>query len=151
MIPTNLFNGSIMAAVAADTALLAAAGADAPKMILLTGNFTPGRNLTIDDVVQPTFTGYTPISVTPGAQQVVNNPTNQMPGILLKEPAGGFKFLCTAFTDPEQVITGYGLMTGDGATLIAAQRFDTPVTIKYSGDFVEVSAILGFLANPPIV
>jgi hypothetical protein len=67
----------------------------------------------------------------------------------LKEPVGGFKWVCTADPAVPEVVYGYALLDSGGTILYFSDLLPAPVTISAAGNFVELSAVLGYLQSVP--
>lgn len=146
LVPSAAFNARIAALVAADVALL---GSVDPITIALTTNeFAPSPTNVLADLTLATFTGSAPKTVVTGAQVVIRNEETGGYGVQLKEGAGGFNFVCTTAPASTQAITGYCVIQ-NGITLLACARLDASKAIQFIGDYVDLSAIFGFLPEQP--
>lgn len=146
LVPTAAFNARIAALIAADTTLLASAD---PVTIKLTTNiFTPSPTLTLGDMAFAAFTGSAAKTVTTGTQVVIHDEESDGFGVQMKEPVGGFNFVCTAAPGTPEVITGYAVILNN-ATLIATARLDADKEVRVVGDYVDLPAIFGFLPAQP--
>lgn len=109
--------------------------------------FTPGLGLLESDLVEATFVGYAAkTAVAP--QLLIRRPGGGNWGILLVEPAGGFKWICT--TAPVSAQTIYGFFALGDAGDIYSALLAVPKVIQFVGDYVEISAELGFLTTSPL-
>ncbi len=134
--------------IAADTGILAAATAMHCHLVI--NSFTPSLSLELADVTLATFTGSTPLNAGTGVQPVLLNPLTNQYEIRIKEPAGGWSWICTA--DPATPETVYGFILTDTADtlLIGSGLVDTPVEISAAGQGLEIGSIkLQFLNSSP--
>jgi hypothetical protein len=146
MIPTKAIRNACMELLAADTATLAAVAAN--KIFLYVNNATPSENSVLADFTPATFTGSGSKLVTAGVQPNGYVPATQDSRIDLSPPAGGFRWECTATPTPAETCYGYCLTDNGGVTLLAAQRFTTPIVIASIGDAIALSdPNLTLLAN----
>lgn len=134
--------------LAADTTTLAPA-VNGNKVALIAAAFTPNEDLVVGDLTFATFTGSTPLVCGTGTQPVGIDPNTGQQVISIKEPAGGFRWECTADPSPAENIFGFALTDNAGATLFAVEAFDAPITISASGQFIEIPfARLTFVLQP---
>lgn len=145
LVPSKAFNDAIAALVAADTAWLASASPITVK--LTTNEFTESDTNVLADLNFATFTGSAAKTITTGNQVVIRDEDSGALGVQLKEPVGGLNFVCTAAPGSPEVITGYAVIL-NGVTLIASARLDANKSIGFVGDYVDLSAVFGFL--PPL-
>lgn len=148
MIPSRELFEAMIDAMAADTAYLAAATAMHAHLVV--SNFVPSQTTALADLDLATFTGSAPKSAGTGAQSVfLDALTNQMV-IQLKEPAGGWTWVCTA--NPAEPETVYGIAMTDtaNAVLLGTLLLAEAVTISASGQGFSVPDIrLRFATNSP--
>ncbi len=113
--------------LAADTGTLAAA--TAMHAHLIAAPFDPSIDLDLGDLTFATFTGSAAKALGTGTQPVFVDASTGLRTIVLKEPAGGLVWECTA--DPVAPETIYGVAVTDtaDAVLHAVLPFVNPVTI----------------------
>ena len=105
---------------------------DAATVHLFTNNIVPDVDTVVGDLTQASFTGYAASSAIEwGAVYNVDGG---------KAVQGDRKqFTASADVDPQVAVYGYYLMSGDVTPVyLGAERFDTPVYIRNSGDAVGV-------------
>jgi len=146
MIFTNLFITDTASSIAEDADYFAA-GADL-SIALVENDFTPDPSLEIADVALLSSNGITPKALGAGAAHKIWDDVWGVWGFAINEPAGGLLFQLTSIPDP--VITAYGwaLYNSDTQALIATARFDEPIVLTTIGQYVEISAIVGWLQAP---
>jgi len=118
---------------------------NSPRLLLVTNDFTEDKNLVYTDFTYANFTGSAAKEIPFGAQIEIVEQESERLGIMLKEPLGGLNFVCTAAPAEPETITGYVVYNGDNFSMIAMHRFQQDQTIAEVGDFVEISAKLGFV------
>lgn len=118
-------------------------GPDA-EVRLIVEPFTPTAYLEVDDLTYASFDGGEPKAPDSNPQNITS-PSTGMPGLLLREPAGGFNYVCSGTTDLPQTVYGWAVIDS-GGLLAFCDLLDEPVVISEVGDFVTLSAILGY--NP---
>lgn len=114
---------------------------DAMKVALVASNFVPSLDLTIGSLTLASFTGSTAKLAGVGDQTVYNDPVTGNRILQIKEPAGGWTWLCTATPTPAQVIYGFILTDNAGTVLYGSQVLPNPITIDVAGQAVTVGAI----------
>jgi hypothetical protein len=144
MISTRVFDQAAMSAIQ-DLPEWGTDAPTAPRVALVTTDFTEDKSLAFEDFAQATFVGSTPKVVTFGAQNLVVEQVTERFGIVLKEPAGGFNFICASAPGSPETITGYIVYNGDDETLYAMHRFDEDKIIAGVGDYVQLPAEFGFV------
>jgi hypothetical protein len=113
---------------------------------LVISPFVPGPDVSIADLTQATFDGSSQLSIPTQPQIVVlDNETGRL-GILLKEPVGGYKWVCTADPDPAQIVYGYAVYSSEDDVTFFTELLPSPVTISSIGNFVELSGLIGYLS-----
>lgn len=127
--------------LAADATTLAPA-VNANEIHLVTDDFVPSDQLVLADFNDATFTGSTAKDCGTGTQNVVMDPASGDQLIVLKEPAGGWLWECTAAPAAPEIITGIILTTDARAALLGMMRLPENVTIQNVGDGVLVGAII---------
>jgi hypothetical protein len=125
--------------LAADAASLAPA-TDANKLALIAAPFTPGESLTFADLTLATFDGSTPILVGVGTQPTGFDPNNTDMLIDLLPPVTGFRWETTGTTDLPQTIYGVALLNHAADTLLASERWSTPVTLTAINQRIDAGA-----------
>lgn len=147
MVPTQSFVDLMVDALMASPVF--GTGSDTYDFYLIAAPFTPGLNLVSSDLTYATFTGGAgKVGGTPPQLQIRKSDTGQW-GVLAIEPTGGAKWVCTAAPASPETIYGWALRK-DGTTLVFTQLLPEPVTIAQVGDFVEVTAIMGFFTTMPL-
>jgi len=143
VIPTRLALQEINSTFVANDAIF---GEDpAHQVILVISSFVPGPDLQLTDLTEATFPGYSEITVpAPPQLAILDNDTGRF-GAVLKEPVGGYKWVCTAAPDPSQVVYGWALADSDG-NLWFTELLPEPITISDVGNFVELTAVVGYLS-----
>lgn len=126
--------------LAADAATLAPA-ADANVMVLFMNDIQVNEDLVAADLTEADFTGYAEIAGAVGGQQVGVDPVTGDQVITILAPAGGYRWECTGAPAEPQPIYGYALMNEAKTTLLAATRFDVPITVANVGDFIDIGAV----------
>lgn len=119
------------------------------RVKLFTNDFSPnGSDISFFDLVEPTFPGYSEKQCSDSESSLVahDQPTDRI-GIMLAEGDTSFLFRATANPAAAETIYGWWLWDADDELVVGAARFDQPVVIERPGDFVEVSAVLGFFAD----
>jgi hypothetical protein len=92
------------------------------------------------------FAGSTPITVpAPPQLETIDNETGRF-GVLMKEPVGGYKFLCTTAPDTPETVYGWVVYDEEDALLYFTELLPNPVVITDVGNFVELTAVLGYLS-----
>lgn len=137
--PTSALRLAGADALAADTNSLA--DAVGLKVHLIKADFDPGNATDFTTLTEATFTGSTAKAATAGAQTSGWDPERGAPVIILKEPAGGWTWECTA--DPASPETIYGIAVTDNtsADTLWSEKLATPVTIAAAGDIVSLGQI----------
>lgn len=149
MIPSTAVFNQTQALLAADASTLAPA-ADANIVSLVISNFVPAKNLNIGSLTLATFTGSTPKPAGLGAQTVFLDPLTNERVIQIKEPVGGWSWVCTATPGTPETVFGVILTNDDGTVYLGSELLPTPVEIAASGQGLTVGALfLRFLDNSP--
>lgn len=147
MTPIQLFINRIAALINADTSWLASP--DNMKMALVAAPFVPAPTLVAGDLTLATFDGSGPPNVPAGAQNLILDSVTGSWGVSLKEPTGGFIWICSTAPLVPETIYGYALLDSD-LELIASALLDEPVVISAVGNYVQISSVFGFLSYQPI-
>jgi len=142
MKPTTKLWVTMIGQIGSDTVTFAPKLAAAMWILLVKVPFTPGLGLTLTDATDlATFIGSTPLAITAAVRPAVNDPLTSRQTINLPPPAGGFLWTCSTAPSPPETIYGVALSssstTVNGASLLAADLLDTPVTITNVNDFVK--------------
>ena len=116
------------------------------KIALVVSSFVPGPDVDISALTLASFTGSAPIDVPAPPQNIVVDNESGRVGILLKEPVGGYKWICTAAPDPAQTVYGWIVYLEDLSELFFSELLPEPVVITSVGNFVELTATLGYLS-----
>lgn len=148
MKPMKTLRLSLGEALAADATSLAPA-ADANEIALIAADFVEDETLVIGDLTLATFTGSDPISGATGTQLAGIDPLTGEQVITIKEPAGGYRWECTADPVAPEEIFGYALTTKDGVALLAVKRFEETITITEAGQQIDIgNATLRMVLEP---
>lgn len=140
MLPMVALRLQLGALLAADTTTLAPS-VTANKIALINAAFTPSENLVVGSLSFATFTGSAPKSGTIVAQGTGIDPSTGSQQINITAPAGGWRWVCTAAPGSPETIYGYALTDSTGATLLAVQPLDVPLTISVVGDTVDLGSV----------
>lgn len=132
--------------IAADAGTLAPA-MNANHVHLIKVPFVPDYSTTFNSMNEATFTGGAAKSAGTGTQPNFRDPVTGNFVIDLKEPAGGWVWICTA--DPVSPETIYGVIITDNADAVTlgSGLLDNPVTISASGDAVDVGDLQYLFAS----
>lgn len=136
MIPSNVILDAVPTLLADDTATLASVTAN--KLVLVASPFTPGPDLDISGLTLATFTGSTPVDAGTGNQTVFVDVQTGYRTVQIKEPAGGWTFICTADPTVPETIYGWIFVDNAGTVLLGAALLDAPVTISVAGQGITV-------------
>lgn len=148
MVPSLDLFKSIQSLLAADTAGLA--NATANKVSLVVSSFVPSQTLDLDALTLASFTGSTALAAGTGTQQVFLDPVTNQWQIQIKEPAGGWNWICSVTPDPVQTVYGWVLTNGAIDTLLASGVLTSPIPISVAGQGLSLPYLrFGFLANSP--
>lgn len=147
MLPVKDLRLALGELLAADVATLAPVAAN--KIALVTNAFVPDEALTFGDFTLATFTGSTPKAGAAGAQQAGIDPNTGEQKITILAPAGGWRWECTADPVAPETVYGFILVDNAAAVLLAMESFVNPITITYSGDFIDLGAAeMTFVVQP---
>lgn len=148
MIPSLALFKTQQSLLAADTTLLA--NATANKVSLVASSFVPSQTLDISTLTLASFTGATALAAGTGVQQVFLDPVTNQWQIQIKEPSGGWNWICTADPSPAQTMYGWILTNGAIDTILASGLLAAPIPISASGQGLSIPYLrLGFLQNSP--
>jgi hypothetical protein len=139
MIPTLAIREKMAQLLAADTATLAQA-ANANKMALVMNDLAPSEGTVLSDLTLATFDGNTPIDVGLNTQPEALDPVTSDAIIDFKPPVTGFRWETTGVTNLPQTIYGYALVDNGITTLLACERFDTPITLTATNQRIDIGA-----------
>jgi hypothetical protein len=145
MVPSSSLFDSMVSLLAADTAGLA--NATANKVALVISSFTPSRSLALGSITLATFTGSTPLSAGTGTQQVFSDPLTGLKLIQIKEPAGGWNWICTATPGSPETVYGWVLLVNDLSAILGSGLLDTPVQISANGQGLSIPYLRMLFSN----
>lgn len=137
MLPMKAIRLALGEALAADATSLAPA-ADANKIALIASDFVLDETLVIGDLTLATFTGSTPLLGAIGTQLAGVDPLTGEQIITIKEPAGGYRWECTAAPGAPETIYGFALVDNAGTGLLAVELLPEPITIAAVGDQIDI-------------
>lgn len=123
----------------ADTATLGAVAA--LKVHLAINSFAPGLDLALGDLTEATFTGSTAIAAGAAPYDAYYDALTGLYTVRVKEPAGGWNWICTAAPAAAETVYGVYLTNSAGTTLWGAQLLPEPVTIDDADQGVGVGDI----------
>lgn len=144
MILTQAYAVLVQEAIIAAAAFNPAAGSEF-KLALTTNEFTPDPTLTIADLDLAAEAGIAPKVLPAGQTLYAVMDENGRLGFYMNEPAGGFNFVCDELPEAPITVTGWALCNNALTTLIASDRLETTKVIQKVGEFVNLSALFGFL------
>jgi len=111
--------------------------------------FVPSAELTSGELTYATFEGSEAIVLNAQPQLgIIDSQTGRV-GVLIKEPVGGLKWIATDVTDLPQTIYGWAIRDNDDGSLLFSELLPEPVVISAVGNFVEVTAVLGYAKINP--
>ena len=148
MIPSRELWQAIIDAAAADAAYLAAL---TPMHVhLAIAPFVPGLDLDLGTLVEATFTGGADLNAGTGAQPVSFDVPTGSEIITVKEPAGGWSWVCTVAPGAPETVSGWYVTDTADAVLLGSGLLDAPVTIDDAGQGLSIPRItLSFAENSP--
>lgn len=149
MLPMIAVREEIGILLAADATTLAPAGS-ANKIALIGAVFTPRETLVATDLTLLSGHGLDPIAGATGAQSVGLDPVTQEQIILIKPPAGGYKWTTSGGLAVAKTIYGYALLDTTLATLLAVQTLPTPITVAADGYLIDVDPVEMRIVLAPI-
>jgi len=144
MIPTrytlNLINNDLLA-----NALL---WNDDPatRVGLVKSSFVPSPDLQMTDITMASFTGGEDILVPAPPQLAILDNDSGRVGIIMKEPVGGYRWICSVAPDPAETIYGWIVYDTDDQRIFFSELLPAPVVIAAVGNVVEITAVLGYLS-----
>ncbi len=145
MTPTQALLDAVAAAIAADTAALAAAGF--LHVYPVKQAFSPGIGLVVADVPKADFDGGTP-KVTSSATILTGIDPQTGEWILeIPEIAGGWRWEVSGTTNLPQTIHGFALTNVGESTLWGTALLDAPVVLTAVSQVVEVGSVAFRLSN----
>jgi len=154
MLLMNAMYGSILESMLADTTLLAhvTAGDSDVGLVLITEPFTATRGMVLADLTlaeAPT--------VLPQAVLLMGDPTAEIvidssgaSGLKMVEPVGGFTWTFNGASVAPISCYGAALVRSAAdvpSLLMAVASFSQPVVLSLDGQTLQVSSLLGFLAD----
>jgi hypothetical protein len=139
MQPTQTLQAAMVAAMAEDTAFLAAA--TAMHVHLVIEPFAPSLALVLGDVTLATFPGSDPLSAGTGAQPVLTDPLTGLLNIRILEPAGGWSWVADDTVVTPETVYGWILTDTANTGLLGSGLLETPVTIEAEGQGLEIPSI----------
>ena len=148
--PTRLVRLTIGDALAADPDTFAPP-TDANKISLIMSDFTPSEDLTLSDFTLADFTGSAAKSFGTGAQNVGIDPSTGDQVVVLKDPAGGYRWVCTVAPTTPQSIYGIAVTNMDVDVLLGVAKLPTPITITNVNDQIVVGSVEVRLLQTPFV
>jgi len=148
MIPTQATVDFINSLYANNTTVWGAA-ANTAMIRLVQAEFVPSAALVTGDLTFATFDGSDAIEIPFGAQTVIRDSVTGRVGILLKEPLGGFHWLCGDTVNLPQTIYGYTVQNIATGNLLWSGLLPESRVISGVGDFVEITSLLGYLLINP--
>lgn len=140
MLPMKALRLKFGELLAADTTTLAQA-ADANVVVLIQEDFNLNENLTVGALVPADFTGSTPLAGGLGTQLVGIDPLTGEQVITLEDPAGGWRWECTAAPAEPQTIFGYALMNEAMDAIWGAAKLPDPITIVDAGHEITIGSV----------
>lgn len=113
---------------------------DELKIVLLISNFTPP----ITDPTSPTpatFTGSTPKEAGLNDADVYVDPVTGIDYIQLKEPVGGWNWICTADPASPETVYGWMITNAAGSETYGSAKFATPIVINAAGQGIQIGQV----------
>lgn len=149
MQPTRLLWVSQADLMAADTTNLAAA--TAMHLHIAKAPFVPSLDLDIGTLTEADFTGATALDAGTGTQPTYMDSADGLLTIRVKEPAGGWSFLCTADPVAPQTIYGWYLTDTADTVLLGSGLLPQPVVIQEAGQGFSIPEVtLKFAQEYPL-
>lgn len=129
--PTQMIFERAVILLGTDTATFNPAS-DPPRVILINQPFTEGLGLTIADLTEADFDGYSGVEIQNPALESIDPLTGQA---VLNITAGASPFLweTTGTTNLPQTIYGYAVVKNDGTVLYSATRFTAAQEVTLTG------------------
>lgn len=149
MTPAKLLSDALASLLAADATTLAPA-ADNNIVSLVISPFTPDPGLDITTLMLATFTGSAPKLAGLGTQTVFRDPISGLRVIQIKEPIGGWNWVCTVTPGAPETVYGVLLTDEAGTVYLGSELLESPTTIALAGDGVTVGSLwFSFMPNNP--
>jgi len=123
----------------ADTATLGAVAG--LKVHLAINAFAPSLGLALTDLTEATFTGSAALTAGAAPYDAYYDALTGLYTVRVKEPAGGWNWICTAQPAPPETVYGVYLTNGAGTTLWGSMLLPEPVTIDDANQGVGVGDI----------
>lgn len=139
LIPSALLQAEVVTLLAADPDTIAPA-ADACKVHLIKVEVNPDTYV-FSAADEATFNGATAKSAGVGAQPTFTDPVTQDKVIQIKEPAGGWLWICVGGADPSQTIFAVCLTNLAGDETYGTVALLPPPEIRNEGDAVDVGSL----------
>jgi len=146
LLDTQLLDSRVSGMIRGVTDPIFAADAPPLKVKLVLDPFTPSKVPNPGDIIFPTFDGYAALETDDAGSpvtQVIDSLSGRI-GYLLNEPIGGFRWICGTTPVTPQTVVGV-VITDDDDAILWNGLLDAPKTITFEGDFIELSALLGYL------
>lgn len=125
--------------------------ANALHVHLANAAFNPASVLVPGDISEATFTGSAAIAAGLGAQQDFDDPVTGLRVVQIKEPAGGWHWLCTADPLTPETIYGWYLTDNTDAVLYGSALFGTPVVITQAGQAIDLGNVRFEMSNQALI
>jgi hypothetical protein len=103
--------------------------------------FSLSEGIVIGDLTLATFTGSTPLGGAVGGQQVGNDPLTGEQVVTIKEPLGGWRWICTTAPALPETIFGYALLDNANAVVLGVAVLPVPITITSVNDEINLGAV----------
>ncbi len=149
MLPVKTIRLQMGELLAADSTYLAPA-VNGNKVSLIAAPFTPDENLVLGNLTLATFTGSAAKVAGTGTQGTGVDPATGEQIITILDPAGGWRWECTAAPGAPETIYGIALTDNGVTVLYGVEPFDVPVTIAAVGDQVQVGNVKLTVNSSPI-
>lgn len=148
MLPMSALRYGLATLQASDTGSLNQA-ANANHMCITNTLVVPSENLTIASLSFATFTGSADIACPLGPMGSGIDPVTNQALVTILQPAGGYRWRCTAAPASPETIYGIALTDKTRATLWAYALLPTPAVISQVNDVVDPGAIvINFVLQP---
>lgn len=139
MVITPAFRAALIALIQTTSDLKQVA--DNLRVYLVNQVFTPEQVLLFGDVTTATFTGGAFKMAELGNPDVYTDPTTGIQYLQLKDPVGGWSWICTAAPVAPESIYGFIVTTKDTLKVLGAFRFVVTVVITLVGDAVHLGQV----------
>jgi len=140
MLPMKALRLKFGELLAADATTLAQV-ADANVIALVISDFNLNEDLVVGDLTLADFTGSTPLVGGLGTQPVGIDPLTGEQIITLEDPAGGWRWECTAAPDEPQTVFGYVLLNDAMDAVFGATKLENAITVSESGHEVTIGSV----------